>query len=136
MGAWGHEIFDNDAACDWEVKLLASDDLTPIEEAVHRVLRSESYVDSDDASQALAACETLAHLRGRPGLQEASLDAIVEWVKNHQSLSHQSLVPDALKAIELIESDECELKELWEDANELEKWLATVRDVRHRLEKS
>lgn len=136
MGAWGHEIFDNDAACDWQDELLAGDNLRPIEKAFHAVLGSESVIDADDASQALAACETLAHMRGRPGLQEASLDALVEWVRNHDSLPYQALVPDALKVLKRIESDDCELKELWQKSGEFDKWLSTVRDVRNRLEKS
>lgn len=136
MGAWGHEIFDNDAACDWEEKLLAGDDLRPVEEAFRDVLESGSGVDADDASQALAACETLAHMLGRPGLQEASLDALAEWVRNHKSLPYQILVPNALKVLERIESEDCHLWELWKEADELDKWLATVRDVRQRLEKS
>ncbi|WP_158262396.1 MULTISPECIES: DUF4259 domain-containing protein [Pirellulaceae] len=134
MGAWGYEIFDNDSACDWQEDLLASDDIVPIQTALLRVTEAEDFVDLDEASQALAACEALAHLRGRPGLQEAPLDELSAWASQHKELPTGPLVPIAKLALERIKTDECELKQLWQDSDEFDKWLATVEDVSRRVE--
>lgn len=133
MGAWGHEIFDNDSACDWQEKLVASDDLSPIQEAFQRVLEADDYLEVDEASEALAACEVLAHLRGRPGIQEASIDDLAKWANDHKGLPHEQLTPIAQAVLDRIEADDSELKELWEETNDFDKWLATVEDVRRRL---
>ncbi len=134
MGAWGHEIFDNDAACDWQDRLLVGDDIAPIQDALQRVIDSAEGVNVDDASQALAACEALAHLRGRPGLQEAPLDALSAWANQHKEASTEVLVPLAKLALQRIVADDCELKQLWQTTDQFDPWLATVEDVGRRVE--
>ncbi|GAA4432374.1 DUF4259 domain-containing protein [Bremerella cremea] len=135
MGAWGHEIFDNDAACDWQDRLLRSDDLALIEESLSRVAHAPAgeTINASDGSQMLAACEALAHLRGRPGLHEASIDALASWAQSHSHLATDSLVPVAQVALERVVSDDSELKQLWAEGNQLSLWLATVEDVSRRI---
>lgn len=133
MGAWGHEIFDNDAACDWLDSLLVRDDLSWIQVTLEQVNQSSDLCDADQASAALAACETLAHLRGRPGLHEASLDQLKRWVEQHKHLDTDPLVPSATQAIARISSDQCELNQLWQESEQYEKWMATVVDVGRRI---
>ena len=133
MGAWGHEIFDNDAACDWLDSLLARDDLSFIEAALVKVNHSDDYCDADDASAALGACEAVAHLRGRPGLHEASLDQLKQWADQHNHLDTDYLVPLAHEAIDRIKSDDCELKELWEESDQYDDWVSTLEDVGRRI---
>ncbi|RCS40592.1 DUF4259 domain-containing protein [Bremerella cremea] len=134
MGAWGYEIFDNDAACDWQVELFASDDLSPIQAPLQSVVESGDFIDSYSASEALAACEAIAHLRGRPGLQEAPLDDLSAWVSQHKHLPIAPLVPLAKQALQRIVSDECDLKRAWQETDDFDKWLATVEDVRSRID--
>ncbi|MEW4454834.1 DUF4259 domain-containing protein [Bremerella sp. JC817] len=135
MGAWGHEIFDNDAACDWQDRLLRSDDLALIEESLSVVANvpEGETIDASDGSQMLAACEALAHLRGRPGLHEASMDALANWVQSHSHLATDTLVPVAQVALERVVSDDSELKQLWAEGDQLSLWLATVEDVSRRI---
>jgi len=133
MGAWGHEIFDNDTACDWLDRLRAHDDISWIESTLEKVSQASGNIDADDASAALAACETLAHMRGRPGLHEASLDELQQWVDQHKHLDTDHLVPVAQQALARINSDDCQLKQLWQQAEQYEKWIATVEDVGRRI---
>lgn len=134
MGAWGHEIFDNDAACDWLEGLLVRDDLSAIEQALDQINQTENDIDATAASAALAACETLAHLRGRPGLHEASLDQLKQWVDQHQHLNTDPLVPSAQQALARIQSVRCQLKQQWLQSDSCEKWAATVEDVARRID--
>lgn len=134
MGAWGHEIFDNDFACNWQERLLAGDDIAPIRDALQSVIDSEDRVAEESACRALAACEALAHLRGRPGLQEAPLDALSAWVNQHKDMPTDPLVPLAKQALQRIASDECELKQVWRETDQFDLWLATVEDVARRVE--
>ncbi|PQO31663.1 DUF4259 domain-containing protein [Blastopirellula marina] len=134
MGAWGHEIFDNDSACNWQDQLLAGDNIAPIQTALQRVIDAEDRVDADSARQALAACEALAHLRGRPGLQEAPLDALSAWANQHKDVPTDPLIPLAKLALPRIASDDCELKQAWCETDQFDLWLATVEDVARRVE--
>ncbi|MBA2114679.1 DUF4259 domain-containing protein [Bremerella alba] len=133
MGAWGHEIFDNDAACDWLDRLLLCDDLAWIETTLEQVNQADGFFYANEASAALAACETLAHLRGRPGLHEASLDELKTWVDRHRHLATDSLVPLAGQTLTRISSDDCELKLLWQQGDQYQLWVATVEDVGRRI---
>ncbi len=133
MGAWGHEIFDNDAACDWLDRLLVRDDLVWIETTLDQVNQADGSIDADTASAALAACETLAYLRGRPGLHEAPLDPLKQWVDQHQHLSTDHLTAPAQAALDRINSDDCQLKQYWQDAQHYDQWAATVDDVARRI---
>ena len=133
MGAWGHEIFDNDAACDWLDSLVMRDDLSWIEAALAKVNQREGFLYADEAIAALAACETIAHLRGRPGLHEASLDELKQWTDRHRHLNTDHLVHPASVALARINSDDCELKLQWQQSDQFDKWLATVEDVGHRI---
>jgi hypothetical protein len=68
MGAWGELAFDNDAANDWAYGLDDVDDLSLVESALQVIEAVGSgYLDQDIACNALAACEVLARLRGKPG---------------------------------------------------------------------
>lgn len=133
MGAWGHEIFDNDVACDWLDSLVMRDDLSWIEATLEQIIQTAGFFDADQASAALAACEALAHLRGRPGLHEASLDELKRWADQHRHLDTDYLVPMANQALARISSADCELKLLWQEGDQSEKWVATVEDVGRRI---
>lgn len=133
MGAWGQEIFDNDAACDWLESLLVRDDLAWIEQSLKQVNQAEGNIDAATASAALAACETLARLRGRPGLHEAPLDQLKQWTDEHKHLNTNDLVPLATQALARIQSDDCQLRQQWRQTDHYDQWLATVEDVARRI---
>ncbi|QDU77963.1 hypothetical protein Pan97_50420 [Bremerella volcania] len=133
MGAWGYEIFDNDTACDWLDSLTVCDDLSWIETTLETSINAEDHLDVDQASEALAACEAIAHLRGRPGLHEASLDQLNRWVDRHKHLNTDHLVPLATQALARITSDDCQLKQQWQQTDQFEQWVATVEDVGRRI---
>lgn len=48
MGAWGVNTFDNNTACDWIYELEHADDLSPVREALTRVLTvGDWYLDAE-----------------------------------------------------------------------------------------
>jgi hypothetical protein len=138
MGAWGWGSFENDEALDWVIDLERSKNLSVITGSLDAILGSDDdYLDATDCSMALAAAETVAALAGRP---EPSLpDEVTRWTKDRQQEPPPEgpLVDDrdkakARQAVEAILSDS-ELKELWEETDEFERWKATVTDLLERL---
>lgn len=135
MGTWGALAFDNDDAADWAFELEVADDLSPVESAFDAVEESEDYLEAPDAANALAACEVLARLNGKPGYQNAFTEKVDEWVAAHPQSPPAALLKRANAVIDRILGEESELKELWAEGGQMDAWLAAVEDLRKRLRK-
>jgi len=90
MGCWGVLPFENDEACDWAMELANVDDLSLVESALHEVEVGAECVGYRATVHALAACETVARLLGRPGQRDVHTDDVDGWV-----VAHRSLMPSA-----------------------------------------
>ncbi len=133
MGAWGVLAFDNDDANDWAYDLDKTNDLTLVESAIYELVGVGSqYLEQVIACNALAACEVLARLRGRPGYTNAYTENVDRWVAAHQIEPPAQLINRAAAAIDRILQGDSELRELLDEA-EPEPWLRAVADLRARL---
>ena len=132
MGAWGVLAFDNDEANDWAYGLQGRNDLALVELAFGEV-ESAGYLEAPVASEALAACEVLARLRGRAGYNNAYTEKVDRWVAAHRITPPPQLLARANSVIDRVIGDKSELRDLWEESGEQEEWLATVEDLRARL---
>jgi len=132
MGAWSHEPFGNDTACDWGYDHVESDDLSLIEQAITSVLETGGYLDADLGSEALAAIEVLAKLAGKGTQSDAYTEEIDKWVKKNAFVPGEELLIRASQAIGRILSDNSELKELWDETDD-SSWSQSVEHLRGLL---
>jgi len=133
VGTWGVLAFDNDEACDWAYGLDDVHDLSLVEEAFRIVEGAErGLLEQGDAAEALAACEVVARLRGRPGYQNAYTEKVDRWVSAHRITPTAELIARGDAVIARILGDRSEMLELWEDAGS-DEWLAAVSDLRQRM---
>ena len=133
MGAWGVLAFDNDTANDWAYDLESADDLSLVEGALDKVERlGAGYLDADVACEALAACEVVARLKGRPGYTNAYTEKVDRWVDAHRLDPPVEITNRGNAAIDRILGEKSELRELWLEAGETE-WVDAVADLRRRL---
>lgn len=133
MGAWGKGALDNDTACDWAADFAEGDDVSPVREALARVVEvGDEDLDSDVACKALAACEVVARLKGGWGVRNAYTRNMDSWVESHQGLSGEVPPAVAIAAIDRILSPPSELLELWEEVDASE-WRESVLDLRARI---
>jgi hypothetical protein len=133
MGAWGVLAFDNDTANDWAYDLEDVDDLSLAEGAFDQVEQAGGeYLDADAACEALAACEVVARLEGRPGYTNTYTEKVDQWVEAHPMVPPVEVVTRANAVIDRILGENSELRELWQDAGE-EEWLQAVADLRRRI---
>jgi hypothetical protein len=131
MGAWDFGPFDNDDASDWLCDLESSSDTSPISAALAIVTDiGDEYLEAPDCSNALAAVEVVAALRGHPIANMP--DDVKAWIEARKGLDASALVPTALAVIQRIRTNS-ELKELWDESEEASKWYATLDDVSSRL---
>lgn len=133
MGAWGVLAFDNDTANDWADDLEEASDLTAVESALEEVEQvGTDYLDQEVACVALAACEVLARLRGKPGYNNAYTETVDTWVATHRITPNPKLLARASAVVDRVLAKDSELAELWE-GSESNAWRQATQDLRDRL---
>jgi hypothetical protein len=132
MGAWGVLAFDNDDANDWAYELDNVTDLSLVESAFETVESADDYLEAPEASNALAACEVLARLKGHPGYTNVYTEKVDEWVKQNPQTPSPELIARGHAVIDRVLGEDSELLELWSEGDPSE-WLAAVEDLRRRM---
>jgi len=134
MGAWATGSFDNDDAADWLASLAAHDDLGFVRETIAAVLRADGHVEAPDATCALAAIETFAAALGRATPAAHANAGLRRWIARVRPAADAAMTADALAALDRITDADSELRDLWEDSDAFDAWLAGVAVLRARLE--
>lgn len=137
MGAWGSGSFDNDTALDWAASVESVADVRAPFERLKRDTdgntgKGELVLDSDFASELIAAAETVAMMMGRriPNFPEELAERLADVGEPDNLLYHQ-----ARNAV-LHTLRHSELAELWEEAAEasgVNEWNAEISRLIDRL---
>jgi hypothetical protein len=132
MGAWGVKTFENDSGLDWLAD-FESEGADTVLEALEAVSEADedAYIDADDATCALAAAEIVAAIKSGDG-SRLSEDARTALANYSDDIDADALQPLAAKAVSRVKSDS-ELKELWEESDDYDNWVADVEDLIDRL---
>lgn len=134
MGAWNYGVFDDDTAYDALEDLMASKDLLKdMGQYLDDVITSE-YVEYDDRQYAIVSAAIMdTILNGTE--QRCDDDTYIRWMESIKNLDVHPLKQKAVKAIEAVLSDHSELKELWEDNEELySSWREDKLSIIKRLQ--
>lgn len=141
MGAWEVENFGNDDAMDF-VADVETGGKKSILTAIKTAADAAEYPEAPECCIALAAIEYIAAAKGNPSAdfpEEAE-----EWLSKNKLLPFTlgglfgigakeiDITSLSLSAIEKIKT-RSELKELWEESGEFEKWLTIVQDLEKRI---
>lgn len=135
MGAWDTGSFGNDDAADWAWQFDEMEGLQLIDDTLEKV-RDESsngYIEAPTGSEAIAACEVIARLKGFGSPPTAYSEAADKWVAAHPNKPSLEILAKANSALDLITSDNSELRELWEDSESYSEWEASIADLRKRM---
>src|SRR5260370_26552304 len=134
MGAWAHDTFDNDTACDWAFGLEKVNDLSLVTGALAGILETgNDYLDSDAACEGLAACEVIARLKGNWGVRNAYTEPVDNWVSAHPIPVSAALAQQAAAVIDRVLSPPSELLDLWGDGKDPQEWHEAVSNLRARV---
>jgi hypothetical protein len=129
MGTWGTGNFDNDKAADYAATFQDDPNETLLLETLGAVA-AEGYPEAPEACEALAAAEIIAAVLGK-GVRGLPEDLLLS--ANNLSLSNpdaaQKLARRAIKAV----LKKSELKELWEDTDDYDAWVAALEGLLERL---
>jgi len=134
MGAWGASAFDNDEACDWASDLVGMKDLSLVDAAFKVVEEASGKgLEAHDATNALAACEVLARLRGHPGYNNPYTEGVDAWVAAHRIDPPRAMLLRAEAVISQVLGERSELRELWGEDGDGAEWREAVEYLRRRL---
>lgn len=133
MDAWGLDPFDNDDACDF-IGDLEQAPFPAAELRTALAARSEDgYLEAPDGSLAIAAAAVVAVRRagGIPGVSDEFAARIGAVRLDADELSQ--LVEPAVAALEVVQGEDSELGDLWEEAGSLDAWKATLKPIERAL---
>ena len=134
MGAWGHLNFENDTALDlvYEIEEKGADRIKIAIEAINS-REEDAFLDSDLCAEALAAIEYIAAVKDKQS-EDFPEDA-EEWLTpaNKDSLlAIRNLIANSKQAIDRIQHNS-ELKDLWEETGDYEKWTKVLEGLVTRI---
>jgi hypothetical protein len=140
MAGWGTGSIQNEDAQKFfgGLNCLQIDDLTPI---LARAADQSDYLEAAESSIAVAAAEAVAALVAAAKAGDAKKKApsaiapkeLAAWVeKENEAGVSPELVDLARRAVERVRTNS-ELKDLWLEAEGLNEWSASLRDLEKRL---
>ena len=133
MPGWGTGSFENEDAQSFLGRLnsLGVDDLRQM--LTHAA--DQDYLEAPESGAVVAAAEVVAALAAA-GSDETSSSTtppqIVDWVRKNDADMPSDLVDLAHRAVEKVRTNS-ELKDLWLEAEGLNEWSATLRELEGRL---
>lgn len=133
MGAWNYTVFDDDTAYDVLEDLKTSTEIVAdMEKYFNEVIQAE-YVGYDEGHYALVSAAVIdSVINDIP--HRCDEEDYFEWTKSLKALDFTPLKQKAVKAIEAVISDSSELKELWEENEDLYKlWREDKVSIQERL---
>lgn len=133
MGAWNYAVFDDDTAYDALDDLRASSEINAdMERYFNEVIQAE-YVGYDEGHYALVSAAVIDSVINDIH-HRCDEEDYFEWTKSLKSLDFSSLKQKAVMAIDAVLSHDSELKELWEENEELyDLWREDKLTIQARL---
>lgn len=134
MGAWSHEPFGNDTACDWVYELEGQRDFSLVAKTIQAVLdNGAEYLEDTPATEAVAAAEVLARSLGRGTQHDTYTEDVDAWLATVNAKPSPELIVQANQALARILGPASELRELWEESQEFDTWKASIEALQAAL---
>lgn len=117
MGAWNYGVFDDDTAYDALDDLKGSTNIMiEMKKYFDEVIKTD-YVDYDTGHYALVSAAVIDSVIN--GTSYRCDDGYIEWIETLSEFDFTPLKQKAVEAIDSVLSSHSELKELWEENEEL-----------------
>ncbi|WP_373263002.1 DUF4259 domain-containing protein [Hungatella hathewayi] len=133
MGAWNYAVFDDDTAYDALNDLRVSSEINAdMERYFDEVIQAE-YVGYDEGHYALVSAAVIDSVINDIHYR-CDEENYFEWIKSLKPLDFSSLKQKAVMAIDAVLSRDSELRELWEENEELyDLWREDKLTIQARL---
>jgi len=142
MGAWGINVFQDDAAVEWIEKILESDDPEELFESIFLFALDTHYVEYSESNGVTVSAGIIDMLANNTLyiIDEKDLPIwgeVLEWVEeNKDEFALKKIAKLGAQALEIITSKKSELNELWEtNTAEYATWKMKLDKLAKRLKK-
>ncbi|CAH2350090.1 hypothetical protein CLIB1423_01S02234 [[Candida] railenensis] len=156
MGAWGHNLLDNDTACDTFARLTDPKAEAPVAEIFHTIEEYSNpdtfsgYIEDDEVNEILVCIllvvgftdKTLIEVRTDKSINKYFTDKISKFLKQHQKTFDDSVKVDYYEKSEklferILDVEKSETYELWNEAGgeDCKSWVEMVTKIREDLVK-
>lgn len=139
MGAWNYGIFDDDLAYDALDELMDSENvLLDMEKNLDTVLTGDE-IDYDEAYIAIISAVVIDRVLNSTEYDvfvDEEGEEVAEWLSTLDADALKNLKDKAIQGIDAILSERCELRQLWEENEELyPSWVEDKLALKERLQK-
>ena len=133
MGAWNYMVFDDDTAYDVLNDLRETQTIIADMKKYFQEIIGVEYVGYDEGHYALVSAAVIDSVINDVDYR-CDEEGYLEWTKSLKEFDFIQLKPIAVRAIEVVLSDNSELNELWSENKELyESWRKDKLDIKDRL---
>jgi hypothetical protein len=129
MPGWGAGNFENEDAQNF-LGGLHSKDPAELKEILAHAADQNDYLEEPAGSVVIAAAEVVAIAKGNPPQTVPS--QITEWIARVEGAPSAQMNELAVRAVNRVRLSS-ELKDLWLEAEGLNEWSASLRDLENRL---
>jgi len=135
MGAWGPGIFDDDTAYDYIEEIENAENPKDVFIKAFETAMDTDYLEYDDCHAVTVSASYIdSIINGTKPRVDAADENFYPFIEKHKMLDVMHLKANAVKALEIVMSDNSELNELWSDNAELyPKWRGNIQDLIDRL---
>jgi len=130
MPGWGTGSFENEDAQSF-LNELSSRTPEDLKQTLARAAEGEDYLQASESSVVVAAAEIVATAKGAS--PQTVPRQIAEWVRQFEGAPSAEMNELARRAVNKVRVNS-ELKDLWQEAEGLNDWSASLRDLEGRLE--
>lgn len=127
MGAWSHEPFGNDIACDWLYELEETTGLSMVVSTIEDAELSAEDLDATEAQEAIAAIEVVAKILGKSTQNDAYTESLDLWISKINEKPDELLIKNAITVLDGVVSENSGLADLWEGQ---EEWLMSIKKLK------
>ncbi|HEV8261457.1 MAG TPA: DUF4259 domain-containing protein [Burkholderiales bacterium] len=110
--------FGNDEAADWALGFLDANKPAEFLASTLDLAKGDDYLEAPDGSQIVAAA-VIAAACGNP--PQGLPDNVREWVRGKEA-PVKNLAPAALAALQRVQGEQSELRELWQESDDFSVW--------------
>lgn len=139
MGAWNYGIFDDDSAYDALDELMESENILLDMEKSFDAVSTADEIDYDEAYFAIisaAVMDMVLNSTEYDAFVDEEGEEVAEWLNTLDADALKKFKEKAILAIDAILSDGCELRQLWEENEELYPlWVSDKQALKERLQK-
>jgi hypothetical protein len=129
MPGWGTGSFENEDAQSF-LGALKSKEPTDLKTLLARAAQSEDYLSCQESCVVIAAAEVVATAKGNP--PENVPSQISAFIEKNSGVPSSEMNELACTAVGKVRT-KSELKDLWLEADGLNEWSASLRDLERRL---